>query len=173
MKLRRGIVDVVKFPILVIVVSIVAAVAGGAYWGVVDWLRNFGADVSFCPYFDQLQAQAVPVHVYASGSFTGCIEDLINAYNLAFRGATRFGSGLGMIAGAFIAMGYAGGKNLPCRTVTGLVAGSIIGARSALMLGSGVPIFIVGLVAGAVLAALYMVVCEGPARISKLPMLDL
>jgi hypothetical protein len=152
-----------------LLLPVVAAIAIGAVWGVVDWLRAYGSGISPFPYFDHSVVQAEPFRRQAAGTLLGGIEDLINWYNLNFRGATRFGSGIGLIAGAFIALGLFKGKSTILRLCAGVLAGSLIGARSVLMLGSGAPLFLVGLLTGAVLGAGYMTLCAGPAKIGSLP----
>lgn len=152
-----------------IVLPIVAAIIMGAVWGIVDWLRAYGSGISLFPYFDHSHFQAEPFRRQTAGSLLGVVEDVINWYNLNFRGATRFGSGLGLIFGAFVAMGLFNGKNLPSRLTAGAIGGAAIGARSVLMLGSGAPLFLVGLSLGALVGILYMGLCAGKAKIPPLP----
>jgi hypothetical protein len=171
--LRHSLKDCLVCGLTVLLVATAAAVLFGAVWGVVDWLRNFGSGLNPFPYFDKAQIQAQPYRIHPAGSLLGSIDDLINWYNVVFRGATRFGSGLGLIAGAFMAMGCASSKAAVCRITTGLLAGGLIGSRSVLMLGSGAPLFLIGLVLGAVLTALYMWICAGPQKIRELPFIPL
>lgn len=167
--MKRTLKDCLICAISVILVASVAAVLMGAVWGVIDWLRNFGSGLNPFPYFDKAQIQAQPYRIHPVGTLLGTIDDLINWYNVVFRGATRFGSGIGWIAGAFAAMSPASGKPLACRLTTGLLAGALIGSRSVMMLGSGAPLFLIGLSLGAILAALYMVNCAGPEKFQSLP----
>jgi hypothetical protein len=159
--------------ILFVVIPVVAAIVGGAIWGIVDWLRTYGSGLSAFPYFDAAHYQAEPFRFEKPGTLMGSIEDLNNWYNLNFRGATRFGSGLGFIFGAFFAMTLFEQNSFAWRIVAGIIAGAAMGGRSALMLGSGARWSLIGYLVGASLGALYMVVSAAPARISKLPEYDL
>jgi apolipoprotein N-acyltransferase len=132
----------------------VLAFAMGAVWGIVDWLRNYGTGISPFPYFDHPQFQ---------------IEDIINWYNSTFRGATRFGSGLGFIAGAFIVIGLFKEQRLPVRLLVGVATGMMIGTRSVLMLGSGAPLFVVGMIAGGIIGAINMAIGEAAGKALPLP----
>ena len=152
-----------------ILLPVLAAIIMGAVWGIVDWLRSYGSGLSPFPYFDNVHYQAEPFRRQTAGTLLGAIEDLNNWYNLNFRGATRFGSGLGWIFGAFVSMGLFSGSKLALRLLAGLTAGAAIGARSVLMLGSGAPLSLVGFIVGAVIGTLYMAFCEGPAKTESLP----
>ena len=154
---------------LFILLPIVAAVVMGAVWGLVDWLRMYGSGINPFPYFDHVHYQAEPFRRQTAGTVLGVIEDVNNWYNLNFRGATRFGSGLGWIFGAFVSMGLFSGRSLTLRVLAGLIAGAAIGSRSVLMLGSGAPLSLVGLITGATLGTLYMVFCAGPQKLATLP----
>ncbi len=173
MKLSKEIVETLLVPGMVVFVACVFGVVGGAYWGVIDYLRNFGSSISLCPYFDHLQVAALPFRAHTAGSFLGAIEDLINCYNLAFPGATRFGSGLGLIGGAFWALRFARGRGLLCRCFAGVAGGVLIGARAALMLGSGAGVFLVGLVSGGLLTTLYMIFGAREEQIASWTLLEL
>jgi hypothetical protein len=100
----------------------------------------------------------------------GCIEDLINWYNATFRGATRFGSGIGYIAGAFAVLEMCKKQNLALRLSIGTIAGMMIGTRSVLMLGSGAVLFVVGLIAGGIIGSIFTAIGEGSGLAKPLPM---
>ena len=159
--------------ILFFAVPVLAAIVGGAIWGVVDWLRTYGSGLNPFPYFDTTHYQAEPFRFEKSGTLLGSIEDLNNWYNLNFRGATRFGSGLGFIFGAFFSMTLFEQKSLLYRLLAGFIAGAAMGGRSALMMGSGARWSLVGYIVGAVLGATYMLISAAPAKIATLPDFDL
>lgn len=145
------------------------AIMMGAVWGIVDWLRTFGTGLSPLPYFDHQQFQVVNFRHQTAGTVLGCIEDLINWYNATFRGATRFGSGIGYIAGAFIVAGMCKEQKLALRLLIGTTTGIMIGTRSVLMLGSGAPLFLVGMITGGIIGALYMAIGEAGGKAIPLP----
>jgi hypothetical protein len=147
----------------------VLAFAMGAVWGIVDWLRNYGTGISPFPYFDHPQFQIETFKHYTTGIILGHIEDIINWYNSTFRGATRFGSGLGFIAGAFIVIGLFKEQRLPVRLLVGVATGMMIGTRSVLMLGSGAPLFVVGMIAGGIIGAINMAIGEAAGKALPLP----
>lgn len=141
-----------------LLVPVTLAVLMGALWGLVDWLRNYGTGASALPYFDHLLFQLETFKMHAAGTIIGCIKEGINFYNLTFCGATRFGSGIGFVAGAFIVMGMFKKERLALRITAGAIAGAMIGARSALMFGSGTLVFLVGMSAGFIAGATFMAV---------------
>lgn len=153
-----------------IALPIVAALLMGAVWGVVDWLQSYGTGLSPFPYFDHSPFRAEPFHQRTGDTLLRSLADIIDWYNLNFRGATRFGSGLGLIAGAFMAMNLFSDKGIVSRTVAGALAGASIGARSVLMLGSGAPLFLLGFILGSIAGALYMMLCAGPPKFEALPL---
>jgi hypothetical protein len=163
----------IKNPIGLVAVLIILppllAFAMGAVWGIVDWLRNYGMGVSPFPYFDHPQFQVETFRHQTAGTMLGGIEDLINWYNATFRGATRFGSGIGYIAGAFIVFGLCKEQKLPLRLLVGAITGMMIGTRSVLMLGSGAPLFVVGLATGGIIGALYIAFGEANGTARSLP----
>ncbi|HEY9755010.1 MAG TPA: hypothetical protein V6C97_07615 [Oculatellaceae cyanobacterium] len=154
---------------LFVFIPVVAAVVGGAIWGVVDWLRAYGSGLNPFPYFDSIHYQVEPFRFEKPGTLLGSIEDLNNWYNLNFRGATRFGSGLGFIFGAFFSMSLFEQEALALRIVAGVVAGAAMGGRSALMLGSGARWSLIGYLVGASIGALYMTISAAPPKFRKLP----
>jgi hypothetical protein len=141
----------------------------GAVWGIVDWLRNYGLGVSPFPYFDHPQFQVETFRHQIAGTLLGHIEDVINWYNATFRGATRFGSGVGYIAGAFIVIGLCKEQKLGLRLLVGTAGGMMIGTRSVLMLGSGAPLFTIGMIAGGIIGAIYMAISEIDRKAVTLP----
>lgn len=170
MKVKKEHAELFFIPLGALTFTVLIAVAAGAIWGVLEWLRNYGAAINPFPYFDKTTVLSVPFRVFSPDSLLGHVEDAINWYNTSFRGATRFGSGLGLIAGGFLSLNLARGKILACRVLTGAVCGLLIGARSALMLGSGAVFCLVGTVLGVVLAVVYMIYCGGKPTLPTLPL---
>ncbi|MDR3613718.1 MAG: hypothetical protein P4L53_09125 [Candidatus Obscuribacterales bacterium] len=146
------------------------AVFMGAVWGLVDWLRTYGSGTAAFPYFDQSQSGLEFHNRYQPGTFFGFVETAVNWYNMSFRGGTRFGSGLGFMGGAFLVMGFYKERKVFVRTVAGMTVGAEIGARFALNLGSGVPLFLVGVTVGAIIGGLYMSFGAAPSKAKTLPL---
>lgn len=159
--------------LLFILLPVVLAIIGGFVWGLVDWLRSYGSGVVPFPYFERPVSPHELQTKYSNDYIFHLIECGINWYNVTFVGGTRFGSGLGWMIGAFIAMGYFKERSLTARTLAGVVAGAEIGLRFALNLGSGVPLFLVGLSLGAVIGGLYMGLATTPSNIDGLPLKEL
>jgi hypothetical protein len=161
--------DMVMRLALFILVPVAASIIAGAIWGVVDWLRSYGTGINPFPYFDANHYQVEPFRREQPGTLLGAIEDLNNWYNLTFRGATRFGSGLGFIFGAFVSISLFEQKPLYWRLLSGSIAGAAMGGRSALMLGSGARWSLIGYCLGALVGTLYMAFAAAPAKLKPLP----
>jgi hypothetical protein len=156
--------------VLFVVLPLALAVAMGAVWGLVDWLRTYGSGIAPFPYFDCSQNGLEFHNRYQPGTIFGIFEIAINWYNMTFRGGTRFGSGLGLMVGAFVVMGFYKERGVLIRTFVGVISGAEIGARFALNLGSGVPLFLAGMTVGAIIGGFYMGFCAGPSRAKTLPL---
>jgi hypothetical protein len=158
---------------LLILVSAVAAVLMGAVWGIVDWLRNYGSNVQPFPYLDRTPIQTQAFRFQAPGTVLGQIEDIILWYNGAFRGATRFGSGIGLMVGAFVCVRLPFVRSMAARLTVAVTSGVLIGARLALMLGSSATLFVAGGVLGALVAVVAVLVGARATAIPKLPLVNL
>jgi hypothetical protein len=156
--------------VLSVFLPLALAVIAGAVWGLVDWLRTYGSGIAPFPYFDCTQSGMEFHSRYQPGTFFGTIEIAINWYNTTFRGGTRFGSGLGFMAGAFVTMGFYKERDILVRTTAGVIIGAEIGARFVLNLGSGVPLFLVGVTIGAIIGGLYMGLGAVPSKARNLPL---
>lgn len=172
-QLQKDIKEILLGPAIVLALAISAAVVMGAVWGVVDWLRNYGSGLNPFPYFDRTAIQVQAFRTYSEGTPAGLIEDLIMWYNSVFRSATRFGSGIGLIAGAFAAIGIAGGETKAGKMAAAVTAGILMGARSGLMLGSSVKIFLIGAGLGVALGLVYGMVSSRSNETPELPVTPL
>jgi len=161
--------EIVKV-LLFLFLPIFIAVAAGAVWGLVDWLRSYGSGIAAFPYFDRSNIGLEFHNRYQPDTFFGIIEAAINWYNSTFRGGTRFGSGLGLMAGAFAVMGFYKERSIFIRALAGIVTGAEIGARFVLNLGSGVPLFLVGITIGAIIGGTYMAFGAAPSKADNLPL---
>jgi hypothetical protein len=157
-----------------VVVACAAAWLVGLLWGIINFLQTFGtynATVPF-PYFDPSPIPEQPYRAYHRGTFTGTIEDWINWNNAYFRGATRFGSGLGLIAGAIYAATTFHFKRAQDRLPIIVLAGVLIGARSMLMIASAPISAAAGSLVCAVVAVLLTALSVRDTRVPKLPKIE-
>jgi hypothetical protein len=144
---------------VVLASALAAVILGPAFW-CINWLRTCG-----------LPADNFSI---TQTSLTGaCAGDLLSRsiewYNTTFVGFSRFGSGIGIICGAFWAMGPAKAYRPVPRIITGLVAGSLIFARLANMLTSDTPFVGWAGLLGALWTAAYLYVAGRPCRFKALP----
>ncbi len=154
---------------LVLVLTAASALTFAVAWGLVDWMRNFGTGLAPLPFLDHGCLQTDTFRRFPAGSFCGVTEDLINWYNVTFCNALRFGSGLGIIGGAFFALSFVRHLGLTARIIAGFMAGALIGARSIMMVTSDVPFFFAGLCLGGVFVGVYMSLSGDTPRVPPLP----
>lgn len=146
----------------------------GLLWGLINFLQTYGtvnATLPF-PYFDPSPIPEQLFRNYKVGTFAGWVEDLINLNNSYFLGATRFGSGLGLVVGALLAVSTFPFKNPVQRLPVIVLAGIIIGARSMLMIASAPISAVVGGVVCGIVAVILGLVYVRDARIPRLPRID-
>lgn len=145
--------------------AIVMAIA----WGALDWMRHFPAPVPVLPDFFHSRTRYEPPPSGAVTPLEALATSIINWYNLTFIGATRFGSGLGIIAGGIWSLTLVKGFPRVARVLAGLIGGALIGGRLALMLGSFPRTFLGSTICGALIGALIMMLVSDQKHIPELP----
>ena len=172
MRVRRELIELVIGVGRVVVLAAALAVICGIFWNILDWMRTYGTGIVASPFADQAPLPPRQRRFFPAGTALGSFEDLIELYNISFRGGLRLGSGIGLVAGAFLALGPAKRLGLAARIATGITAGSIFGGRAALMITSDTPIFLGGALIGAVLTAWYLAAAGGERRFPPLPLIS-
>lgn len=164
--------SILKAATLVVAMTVGLGLLMAVVWGALDWMRCFPAPVPVLPDFLQTTSRYVPPAASAAGPLEGLAVAVMNWYNLTFIGATRFGSGLGGLAGAILALALVGSARARypavARVVAGLLGGAFIGGRLALMLGSFPRTFLWGTICGAVTGAA-MLAASARESIPELP----
>ncbi len=158
--------------VIVVGIVIVATLALGAWWGVIDWLRNFGRTELSLPLIDRQATPGQAFRQWPNGTLFGVLEDAINWYNFSFTSGTRFGSGIGIIGGGIAAIMLSERYGLSTRLAAGVVGGGLIGARWALMVTSDVPYFLAGILIGVACGVAACLVNDPRRRLPDLPELD-
>lgn len=126
---------------------VLAASAIGAFvianlWLLIGWMRFYGLEPG-------VVASAVPLEtVDYHNIFLNEVGKLIDSYNLTFQGNARFGSGIGAVAGAGLALVAVSQACLSVRVAAAALAGAIIGGRIALTFTSSPILFLVSASAG-------------------------
>jgi hypothetical protein len=158
--LKQCLVGVIR----VLVMSLALSILLTPVLGAINHLRNFGLPP------DLSSVAQAPIYAQAAKS---SMAAFLEWYNSSMNGYARFGSGLGMMAGAFWAMGRAKTYFAPARVLTGLFAGFFIGGRVAMMITSDAPIVLGGALVGALWTAVYLFISGLPSRFKPLPVLNL
>ncbi|MBX9671088.1 MAG: hypothetical protein K2X93_26095 [Candidatus Obscuribacterales bacterium] len=144
----------------VIGLSLAGATILGAAWVAVGWMRFYGIEVGVLP-------MALPVEPYDyNNPFLALIGRALDFYNCTFQGNSRFGSGLGLITGASIALLLIPAGKRAGRIAGALVAGVLVGGRVSLTFTSDPAPFL----ASALLTALLFFAIEQVTR-QRLPLL--
>ncbi len=143
---------------IVLGLSLAGATILGAAWVAVGWMRFYGIEVGVLPL-----ALPVEPHDY-NNPFLALIGQSLDFYNCTFQGNSRFGSGLGLIAGASIALLLIPSGKRAGRIAGALVAGVLVGGRVSLTFTSDPAPFL----ASALLTALTFFVIEQATR-QRLP----
>jgi hypothetical protein len=143
--------ETIRGAAIILVCALLSAVLMGLIWCVVDWLRYYGTGIKLFPFFEPTTGGDQPIHIYAPGTVFSAIEDVLIQYNAIARGASRFGTGLGLIAGAFLGLCLAPRRSAVARIVTGAVCGALVGGRLLIMLSSSPKLLLLGAALGAVL----------------------
>lgn len=146
-------VQILQAVALIIILATIGAILMGNVWDFIGWMRTFGIDGAAMDKADLVrralalethEAQSVPLQI---------AEEIINWYSRTFVGHARFGSGLGIFAGTFIALSFLKERSAAVRIAAGTFAGAIIGARFCLLISSKLVPFLFLVTAGALLLA--------------------
>ena len=173
MSKHNHIVEIASAVAIIVLVVAASTLLLAIYWGIVFYLQDYGNNITPLPFADKTQVLARPLHTYLPGTFFGFCESIIDWYNMSFHGATRFGSGLGMIIGPLLSLCMIKNFGSPARAVAGAIAGGIIGSRSILMITSGVSPFLTGLMLGSIIGTLWQIHRNSHKQVPKLPELAL
>ncbi len=167
--MRSAVKEACLAVLLVLALSGIAAVAFGFAWGLLDWMRNFGTDAALFPYLGSTAGREQMFHLFSSGPLVH-LEGMIYWYNATFQGATRFGSGVGLIAGSIVALSLARKYGFLPRMVAAVVAGILLGGRMALMVTSEPDAVAWGMLAGVVAVSLLSCLLASSRRLPLLPL---
>lgn len=147
------ILQILQAMALITILATIGAILMGNVWDFVGWMRTFGIDGATMDKADLVRrALALETHTASNLPFQFA-EEIINWYSHTFVGHARFGSGLGIFAGTFIALSFLKERSAPVRISAGAFAGALIGARFCLLLSSKLPLFVLFVAAGAILFA--------------------
>jgi hypothetical protein len=134
----------------------------------IDWLRNFGTANSLSYVLPRLDNSDAASSYFGSGCWRPLVL-AIDWYNSVCIGWLRMGSGVGMMAGAFVSIGPAKSKSLAARVAVGVLAGAVIGGRVMLMLTSSAFLVLICSLIGAVVTVAYLWSFSLPSRWRPLP----
>jgi hypothetical protein len=149
--LRANLIETSRAIAIILLCSLLVALALGVIWCIVDWLRYYGSGIKLFPFLEPTTGGEAPIHIYTSGTIFGAIEEVLIQYNALARGAARFGTGMGLIAGAFLGLCLAPRRSTVARIVSGVLCGAIVGGRLLIMLSSSPRLLLLGAVTGAVI----------------------
>lgn len=154
----------------VVIDIVVCALLMACFWTAVEAMRQFGV---YSPQAMSEQLHAVKVaedalRTYDPHGFLGQIESALKWYNLTFIGAARYGSGLGIFIGAYLALASLRSRVLPAKVVAACLAGAFVGARLFLMVTSEPKMFLAGACVGAVMLA-SLTIWQGGEQAPDLP----
>lgn len=128
---------------LILGTSALAALVLGGMWMLLGWMRFYGLETG-------VVAQASPLEITDyQNNFLNATAYAIDCYNRFFQGNSRFGSGLGLIAGACFALLFLKRSPRPAQITGILLAGSIVAGRFILTFTSEPLPFLASLVIGA------------------------
>lgn len=132
--------------------SAIAGLAIGGLWIVLGWMRFYGLEAG-------VVAQALPVEsIDYHNALLNMTASLIDWYNGFFQGNSRFGSGIGLMAGASLSLLFLRKDLLPkTRLIAVFVAGAIFGGRLCLTFTSAPLPF---LICAAVVALLFVAIAS-------------
>jgi hypothetical protein len=139
---RSLIIHSIRAIVLVTTTSAFAALVLGAVWLLLGWMRFYGLETG-------VVAQALPlVHIDYQNSLLNFSAFVIDCYNSFFQGNSRFGSGLGLIAGACFSLLFLRKSPPQARMLGASLAGAIVAGRFCLTFTSSPAPFVVSLVLG-------------------------
>lgn len=146
-------IQILQAVALIFLLATIGAILMGNVWDFIGWMRTFGIDGAAMDKADLVRrALALETHEAQSVPFQ-IAEEIINWYSRTFVGHARFGSGLGIFAGTFIALSYLKERSAPVRIAAGTFAGALIGARFCLLISSKLVPFLFFVIAGAIVLA--------------------
>jgi hypothetical protein len=163
--------DIFESVVTVILYVGMSALIMACMWTAIEAMRQFGV-YSQQALADQLHAVKIAeasLRTYDPNSFLGQMESMIKWYNLTFIGAARYGSGLGIFIGAYLALMSISNRALAARVVAAYIAGGLVGARLFLMVTSEPKMFIAGFLLGACLFAGIVVWSNRQEKLPDLP----
>jgi hypothetical protein len=141
--------------------SLTGALVIGNLWLLIGWMRFYGLEPG-------VVASAVPLEpVQYNNFFLNETGRFIDSYNLAFQGNARFGSGIGAIAGAGLALLALTDEGLSTRATAAAIAGAITGGRFALTFTSSPVPFLVSTILGLTLFVLVQLLTH--ERLNTIP----
>ena len=153
---KNVIVETARAVSLVAGTSAVAALVLGGSWILLGWMRFYGLETG-------VVAQATPLEITNyHNDFLNATAYLIDCYNRFFQGNSRFGSGLGLIAGSSIALLFLRRSPQPAKNAAILLAGAIVAGRFCLTFTSAPLPFIVSLLIGAIVFFLISLIAKEP-----------
>ena len=141
-----------------VAISLIAAFAMGWMWELIGLMRGFGAESGIL--IKNVYGLTPDYH----NPILNFVASGIDLYNHSFPNNSRFGSGLGLIAGAFTSLNIFAHCNTRARVTGGIIAGWMIGGRLALTFTS-LPIhFIVVSTLGALIVGYSCILRRKPMR---------
>ncbi|MBX9689773.1 MAG: hypothetical protein K2X27_23895 [Candidatus Obscuribacterales bacterium] len=140
---------------------------------VIDWFRTLGMSPLYLPFSGIGQYQPRLESAAAQPAFVKGFENFLFYFNCAFPGASRLGSGIGVIAAAFWTLHDAPKSCKVQRLSLGLLAGALIGFRLMLMISSSAFTVLGATVFAALAFAVYMALSSGKSEIPRLPLVEI
>lgn len=153
-RVRLAVVETVRAVLIVVAVALACALVMGLVWCVVDFLRSYGTGVKLFPFLEPTTGGEQPIRLYPAGTAYGAIEDLLQSYNAVCRGAARFGTGMGLIGGAFLGLSMVRTPSGFAHYFATLVCGALVGGRLFIMLSSSPRLLLMGATIGAIVLVL-------------------
>lgn len=138
----------------------------------IDGLRTIGIVPLLLPFSALGQYHPHLEAVTESSWVVSFVDNLVYLYNCAFPGASRLGSGIGMIAACFWTLHTTPPGCWVRRAGTGTVAGALIGFRLTLMLTSSPVIVFSATIIGCLAMGAYMLCADRRKGIPRLPLIS-
>lgn len=169
--MNKTVSDIFISIVTVVIYVALSALVMACIWTAIEAMRQFGV-YSQQMLFDQLRVVKIAedsMRTYGTSSFLGQIENALKWYNLTFIGAARYGSGLGIFIGAYLALTSVSERSLPAKVVAALIAGAFVGARLFLMVTSEPKMFLAGAIFGSLLFVAYTIFDGRQEKLPDLP----
>jgi hypothetical protein len=124
--------------------SFIAALVIGGAWLALGWMRFYGLETG-------VVAQALPLeHVDYHNAVLNLTASAIDSYNSFFQGNSRFGSGLGLMAGSCFSLLCFKRSPRSAQMLAVMLAGAIVAGRFCLTFTSSPAPFLVSIIVGAI-----------------------